>query len=345
MTDCKKTSKTTQELADLISGRLDGPKDLCITGIANLREAGSKDASFLGNKKYSNQVKDSDSGLIIVPEDFSQEKENKDSAWVYSKDPTNAFTAFIELFSAPSIVYPSKADATAVVAESAKIADNVHIGACAVIAESAKIGKNTIICAGSYVGHETVIGENCFIHPNVTIRERALIGNNVIIHSGSVIGSDGFGYIQTPERQKKVPQVGIVQLDDDVEIGSNTSIDRARFGRTWIKKGVKIDNLVQIAHNVIIGEHSIIIAHAGIAGSVYLEKGVIVAGQAGIAGHLKIGQGTIIMAQSGVTKDQPPKQLLWGTPAEPRKKFVSNKRIMNKIKKLQNEIEKLKKKQ
>ena len=165
-----------------------------------------------------------------------------------------------------------------------------------------RIGDDTIIGAGSYIGHETTIGSACLIYPLVTIRERSRIGSRVIIHSGAVIGADGFGFEMVDGRQQKIQQLGIVQIDDDVEIGANTTIDRARFGRTWIQEGVKIDNLVQIAHNVVIGKNTVIAAQTGIAGSVRIGQRVLIGGQVGIIGHIEIGDDTAIGAQSGISK-------------------------------------------
>jgi UDP-3-O-[3-hydroxymyristoyl] glucosamine N-acyltransferase len=192
----------------------------------------------------------------------------------------------------------------------------VSIQPHAVIEAGTTIGDETVIGAGSYVGHETKIGSGCMIYPNVTIRERTIIGSRVIIHGGAVIGADGFGFEFKDGRQRKIPQIGIVQIDDEVEIGANTTIDRARFGRTWIQEGVKIDNLVQIAHNVVVGKHTVIAAQAGISGSVRLGERVSLAGQVGIVGHATIGDGTMVAAQSGVSKNIPG-GVWFGYPAVP----------------------------
>ena len=192
---------------------------------------------------------------------------------------------------------------TATIDPSAQLGERVSIQPHAVIEAGARIGDDTIIGAGTYIGHETVIGSACLIYPRVTIRERSRVGLRVIIHSGAVIGADGFGFEVVDGRQKKLQQLGFVQIDNDVEIGANTTIDRARFGRTWIQGGVKIDNLVQIAHNVVVGKNSIIVAQTGISGSTRVGERVTMAGQVGIAGHIEIGDGTVIAGQSGVSKD------------------------------------------
>jgi UDP-3-O-[3-hydroxymyristoyl] glucosamine N-acyltransferase len=188
----------------------------------------------------------------------------------------------------------------------------------AVIEAGVTIGDDTVIGANSYIGHETTLGAGCVVYPHVTIRERTRIGARVIIHSGAVVSADGFGFEVAEGRNQKVPQIGIVQIDDDVEIGANTTIDRARFGRTWIKEGAKIDNLVQIAHNVVVGRHSIIAAQTGIAGSSRVGDYVMIGGQVGVTGHVEIGDRNVIAAKTGVSKDLPPDGgTWWSTPAMP----------------------------
>ncbi len=190
-----------------------------------------------------------------------------------------------------------------IVDPTAKLGARVSIQPYVVIEAGVSIGDATVIGAGTYVGHETSIGASCTIYPRVSIRERSRIGSRVIIHSGVVIGADGFGFEFVENRHKKIPQLGIVQIDDDVEIGANTTIDRARFGRTWIKEGVKIDNLVQVAHNVVIGKNSVVAAQTGISGSTRVGEHVQMGGQVGIVGHVTIADKTLIGAQSGVSKD------------------------------------------
>jgi UDP-3-O-[3-hydroxymyristoyl] glucosamine N-acyltransferase len=205
---------------------------------------------------------------------------------------------------------------SAVVDPGAQLGKRVSIQPLAIIEAGARINDDTVIGAGSYVGHETVIGSACLIYPRVTIRERSRIGSRVIIHSGAVIGADGFGFEMVDGRHQKIQQLGIVQIDDDVEIGANTTVDRARFGRTWIKEGVKIDNLVQIAHNVVIGKNSVIVAQSGISGSTRVGERVMMGGQVGIVGHLEIGDGTAIGAQSGISRSVPG-GTWFGSPAVP----------------------------
>jgi UDP-3-O-[3-hydroxymyristoyl] glucosamine N-acyltransferase len=228
------------------------------------------------------------------------------------------------------------------------VPDTAHIGPHAVIEAGVRIGERSVIGAGCYIGEHSGIGADCLIYPNVTIRERCRIGSRVIIHPGAVIGSDGFGYESGPAGHTKIPQVGIVQIDDDVEIGAQAAIDRARFGRTWIKQGTKIDNLVQIAHNVVISEHCFVIAQVGISGSTSVGQGTILAGQAGIAGHLNIGNRAIVMAQSGVSKDLADGAIVFGSPAMDRRQFARTQshlksldRAMKRLHELEEDVARL----
>jgi len=230
-----------------------------------------------------------------------------------------------------------------VVAEGVTLGADISIGAHAVIETGAVIGDRTVIGAGAFIGVETRIGEDSFIHPNTTIRERCVIGNRVTIHSGTVVGSDGFGYEQVNGKHVKIPQVGIVQIDDDVEIGANVAIDRARFGRTWIGEGTKIDNLVQIGHNVVIGKHAIIISQVGISGSTRVGNYAIIAGQAGLAGHINIGDHVVIGGQAGIAKDVPEKTAMLGSPAVPMREFKEGLFYHNNLKKLFDRVKTLEK--
>jgi UDP-3-O-[3-hydroxymyristoyl] glucosamine N-acyltransferase len=228
-----------------------------------------------------------------------------------------AFAKVVNLFSKEAQKHPTGIHKHALVSSKAKVGKNVAIGAFAIIEDGANIGDNTIIYGGCYVGHGTKIGKDCLIYPQVCIRERLEIGNRVIIHSGTVIGSDGFGFANVRGVQHKIPQIGTVLIEDDVEIGANVTIDRARFDKTIIGKGTKIDNLVQIAHNVIAGENCIIVAQAGVSGSTVLGKNVTLAGQAGLVGHITVGDNAIVAAQGGVTKSVPANTMVSGYPAKP----------------------------
>jgi UDP-3-O-[3-hydroxymyristoyl] glucosamine N-acyltransferase len=297
----------------MCGGELVGDPSLQITGASSLAEATPGEVSFFTDRKYIGSLRKTRASAIFVPPDFA---EPIDAAQIRVSNPTKAFEGVLLKFAPKPITFAPGIHSSAVVDPSAQLGERVSIQPLAVVEPGAKIGDDTIIGAGSYVGHESVIGSACHIYPNVTIRERSRIGSRVIIHSGAVIGADGFGFEMVDGRHQKIQQLGRVQIDDDVEIGANTTVDRARYGRTWIQEGVKIDNLVQIAHNVVIGKNSVIVAQAGISGSTRVGERVTMAGQVGIAGHLEIADGTIIAAQSGVAKSLPG-GVWFGYPAVP----------------------------
>ena len=304
---------TLQELAAMSGGELVGDPGLKITGAASLVEAMAGEISFFANRKYVGLLRKTRASAVFVPPDFA---EPVSAAQIRVANPTKAFEQVVLKLAPKPITFAPGVHPTVIVDPSAQLGERVSIQPHAVIEAGAKIGDDTIIGAGSYIGHEAVIGSACLIYPRVTIRERTRVGLRVIIHSGAVIGADGFGFEVVDGRQKKLQQLGFVQIDDDVEIGANTTIDRARFGRTWIQEGVKIDNLVQIAHNVVIGKNSVIVAQTGISGSTRVGERVTMAGQVGIVGHVEIADGSVIAAQSGVSKSVPG-GVWFGYPAVP----------------------------
>jgi UDP-3-O-[3-hydroxymyristoyl] glucosamine N-acyltransferase len=306
-------SFTLQELASMSGGELVGDPKLNITGAASLAEATSGEISFFANRKYISLLRKTRASAVFVPPDFA---EPVAAAQVRVSNPTKAFEQVVLKFSPKPITYTPGIHPSAIVERSVRLGERVSIQPHAVIEDGSQIGDDTIIGAGSYIGHETTIGTACLIYPLVTIRERSRIGSRVIIHSGAVIGADGFGFEMVDGRQQKIQQLGIVQIDDDVEIGANTTIDRARFGRTWIQQGVKIDNLVQIAHNIVIGKNTVIAAQTGIAGSVQIGQRVLIGGQAGVIEHIEIGDNTAIGAQSGISKSISG-GAWWASPAVP----------------------------
>jgi len=291
---------TLKEIAAMSGGELVGDSTLKVTGAASLGEATQGEISFFTNRKYIGLLRKTRASAIFVPADFA---ETVNAAQIRVSNPTKAFEQVVLKFAPKPITFAPGAHPSAIVDPSVQLGERVSIQPLAVIEAGVKIGDDTIIGAGSYVGHETVIGSACHIYPHVTIRERSRIGSRVIIHSGVVIGADGFGFEMVDGRHQKIQQLGVVQIDDDVEIGANTTVDRARFGRTWIQQGVKIDNLVQIAHNVVIGENTVVAAQTGIAGSVQIGQRVLIGGQVGVIGHIEIGDNTAIGAQSGISKN------------------------------------------
>ena len=298
-----------------IGGELQGDATTRISGAASLAEATSEEISFYYHPRYLPQLRRTNAAAVIVPKDFA---ETISPALIRAENPAKAFEQIVRRFAPPPVKFAPGVHPSAVIHPQAKLGEGVSIQPHAVIEGGAEIGNDVVIGAGSYIGHGVVIGKDCTIYPRVTIRERCRLGARVIVHSGAVIGADGFGFEMTTQGQEKVPQIGIVQIDDDVEIGANTTIDRARFGRTWIQEGAKIDNLVQVAHNVVIGKHTVIAAQTGIAGSVRIGQRVMIGGQAGIIGHIEIADGTMIGAQTGVSKNLNG-GVWWATPSVPLK--------------------------
>jgi UDP-3-O-[3-hydroxymyristoyl] glucosamine N-acyltransferase len=304
---------TLEQLAKTSGGELVGDPSLQITGAASLAEATPGEVSFFANRKYIGLLRKTRASAVFVPADFA---ESIPAAQIRVSNPTKAFEQVVLKFAPKPITFAPGFHPTAVIDPSAQLGQRVSIQPHVVIEAGARIGDDTIIGAGGYIGHETTIGSSCLIYPRVTIRERSRIGSRVIIHSGAVIGADGFGFEMVDGQQQKIQQFGLVQIDDDVEIGANTTIDRARFGRTWIQEGAKIDNLVQVAHNVVIGKNTVIAAQTGIAGSVQIGQRVLIGGQVGIIGHIEIGDNTAIGAQSGISKNISG-GAWWASPAVP----------------------------
>ncbi|MDI6605767.1 MAG: UDP-3-O-(3-hydroxymyristoyl)glucosamine N-acyltransferase [Candidatus Omnitrophota bacterium] len=306
--------KTLKEIARLIDGDIVGDENVVITGVSGIKEADEGDITFVANPKYFHLVEQTRASAIIAARDLVSAHKKP---IVRTENPSLAFAKIVASFApdeAPSLkgIHPS-----AILGKGVSLGKNAAIGPYVVIGDSVCLGENTVIYAGSFIGHHTRIGSDTLIYPNVSIRERITIGNRVIIHSGTVVGSDGFGFANVKGLYHKIPQIGTVEIEDDVEIGANVTIDRARFDKTVVGKGTKIDNLVQIAHNVIIGENSIIVAQAGVSGSTVLGKGVTLAGQAGLVGHITVGDGAVVAAQGGVTKSIPPNTMVSGYPARP----------------------------
>ncbi len=335
-------NKSIAELATLLGGEFEGDGSIQITGLASLLEATPSDLSFLGNIKYTSHVVESQAGVVLLPEGYSKNKKTG-ANYIFVADPSASFSIIVTLCAPEPIVFQPGIHASAVIAEGVEIHASSYIGPNVVIETGVILGENCTIGAGCFIGQEVQLGTDCFLHPNVTIRERCILANRVAIHSGTVVGSDGFGYIPGENGHIKVPQVGIVQLDDDVELGANVAIDRARFGRTWIKEGTKLDNLVHVAHNVVIGKHCFIVSQVGIAGSTVIEDRVILAGQVGVGGHLRIGAGTMVMGQSGVTKDLDAGAVVIGSPSLPIKEFSMNNLYMKKLRKFEKRLAELEK--
>ncbi|MBO5821929.1 MAG: UDP-3-O-(3-hydroxymyristoyl)glucosamine N-acyltransferase [Lentisphaeria bacterium] len=336
----KNITFSAAQIAEITGGRICGDPERIVNGIAGLKDAAADQLSFVGSKRFEEQFLNAKSGVILVCPDFAA-ADCSARTLIVCDNVDHAFAKVAALYAEESPAAIPGVHPSAVVDPSAKLGQNVSIGANAVIERDAVIGDNTVIGAGCYIGHEVKIGAFSQLSPNVTVMFRCVIGSKVIIHSGVVIGADGFGFIPGPNGLVKVPQTGIVQIDDDVEIGANTTIDRARFGKTWIKSNVKIDDQVMVGHNVTVAESSILVAQCGIAGSTELGRGVIVAAQAGLNGHITIGDGVQIAGQSGVVKSLPAGAVVVGGPAENQRDFIARITLPKKVGKLEARIKEL----
>jgi len=309
---------TAREIAEIVGGKLSGNPDEAITGVAGIKEAQPGDLTFVESPKYFPALKTTRASVILLATDAKVES---DRTLIRVDNPTQAFAKVVTRTIPPPVRFQPGVHPTACIASSATLGNDVSIQPFVVVEDGATVGDRTVVGAGSYIGHESRVGSGYLIYPRVTLRDRTVLGDRVVLHSGVVLGADGFGFETVNGKHQKIPQLGNVEIGDDVEIGANTSIDRARFGKTHIGRGTKIDNLVQIGHNCVIGEHCIICSFVGMAGSTIVGDCVTIAGQVGIAGHLTIGDKSIIMAQAGVTKDVPPGSFMLGSPAVPHTKF------------------------
>lgn len=336
---------TLADLAKLTQSKLIGKGDHLIKDVSDLESASVEDISFLANPRYVQAMKRSRAGAIFIDQQTFEQNHCDGTNFLINESPSTAFQAVVELYH-HKLDKPSGFDGihpTAVVHPSATIGKNVTLCPHVVIDKEVVIGDDTFIGAGTYVGPETFIGKNCLIHPRVTIREQCRIGDRVILQPGAVIGSCGFGYTTDKNGiHSKLNQIGGVTIEDGVEIGANTTIDRARFKTTRIGKGTKIDNLVQIAHGVVVGNHNIIVAQTGIAGSTETGKHVVLAGQVAIAGHIKLDDGVIVSACSGVSKSIP-KGTYGGIPAVPIKEYNRNSVFLRNMESYVNQLKDLQK--
>lgn len=336
-----KKSFTLRELAELTKSELKGNPEHLITNVADLYHASANDVSFFSNPRYAGQLAKSQAGAVFVP----QLPENGSALnYLVNADPSRAFQKVAEAFAqdrAPLTGFDG-IHPTSVIHSEAIIGENVVIGPYVVIDQKVKIGKDTTIGAHCYIGPETEIGEGCKIHPRVTIREGCEIGNRVILQPGVVIGSCGFGFVTSPQGEHtKLEQIGNVVVEDDVEIGANTTVDRSRFKSTRIGKGTKIDNLVMIGHGVEIGKHVLLVAQTGVAGSTSIGDHCTIAGQVAIAGHLKIAPKTRIAGKSGVTKSLPSGDYS-GIPVQPSAEYNRNAVYLRKISEFVEDIKQIK---
>ncbi len=317
---------TIAEIASFLGGTVNGADDVIISGIRSIEEADAGDITFIANKKYLKNLKSTKASAILVSSQTAAEGKN----FIIVSDPYVALGKLLALF------YPLEhgrggVSPDAFIEDGADVSREATIFPRAFISRGAKIGKKTVIYPGVFVGRNSSVGENSILYANVTVNHSCIIGNRVILHSGVVIGADGFGFASPGRSNTKIPQVGFVQIDDDVEIGANTTVDRAALGKTWIQRNVKIDNLVQIAHNVVIGENSVITAQVGISGSTKLGKSVMVGGQTGMVGHINIGDNVMIAAGSKIHKDIKSGDVVGGSPQMPFKEWLQVEACRTKL--------------
>jgi UDP-3-O-[3-hydroxymyristoyl] glucosamine N-acyltransferase len=317
---------TLGELAALVGGELRGPADLVVSGIAAVNQATPQDITFITGKRYVRLAEASQAAAFIVSPEYAEIPR----PLIVVPHPYLAYAQVAALFVPPRQRRPGISD-QAFLGQGVELAEDVSIAPLVFLGDHTRVGDRATIMAGSVIGHEVVLGPDALIYPNVAILDRCQVGARVIIHSGTVIGADGFGFVPLPTGFHKIPQLGVVVIEDDVEIGANCTVDRGALGETRIGKGVKIDNLVQVAHNVTIGDHSIIVAQAGIAGSTKVGKRVALGGQAGLVGHIELGDGVQVGAQSGVTHSIPPGQVVLGSPARAHREFLTINAHVSKL--------------
>ena len=315
-----------KKIASLVGGNVIGNDSFIIEGINSLDAAVQGEISFFADRKYKESLGKTKASAIIVSEENLLFK----GPQVVVSNPALAYAKVASIFAPPVPRYPGISE-QAVLHDSTRIGKDVSIYPLVYVGEEALIGDNVIMFPGVFIGDRVKIGNGTIIYPNVTILHDCQIGKNVIINAGTVIGSDGFGFVRDGPVSVKIPQIGMVQIDDDVEIGANSCIDRAASGKTWIKRGVKTDNFVHVAHNVIIGEDTIVVAQVAISGSVHIGRQVIIGGQVAISDHVEIGDRVMIGSQSGVPKSIPSGEVVSGTPAMPHRLWLKTSGIIRRL--------------
>ena len=332
---------TARQIAELIGGRVEGNDSAAVHTFAKIEEGTEGAISFLSNPKYTHYLYDTKSTIVLINDDVKLE--HPVSATLIRVP--NAYEAVARLLQFYESVKPKKTgiDSLAFVSPKATIGKDVYIGAFAYIGDGTVIGDGTQIYPHTVIGDGVKVGANCLLYPNVTIYQGCQLGNQVTIHSGSVIGADGFGFAPNAEGYDKIPQIGIVIIEDNVEIGANTCVDRSTMGATLIKKGVKLDNLIQVAHNCEIGEHTVMSAQAGMAGSTKIGSWCMVGGQAGFSGHIKVADKTFIGAQAGVISNTKGGEQLIGAPAIDSKVFFKSMAVLKHLPEMYRELGQLKK--
>lgn len=339
---------TLREIATFLQGELVGDGSVEITRVAKIEEARVGELTFLANPKYEKYLAGTSASAVLVSTKLNLQQYGNGSspAFIRVEDPYVGFLQILKKLTPTIDPFPQGIHPSAVISKSATLGKNVAFGANAVVGGNAIVGDNTKISHGCVIGDQAVIGDDCLLYPNVTVYHQCKIGSRVTIHSGTVIGSDGFGFAPKSDgTYEKIPQLGIVLIEDDVEIGSNCSIDRATLGETIIRRGAKLDNLIQIAHNVVIGENTVIASQTGISGSTKIGKNSIIAGQVGIVGHIEIAERSTILAQSGVPKSlTEPGKTYFGYPVKEHLKALRIEAIVRSLPELVNELRELQQK-
>ena len=332
---------SAKQIAEYIQGVIEGDENATVHTFAKIEEGIPGAISFLSNPKYTHYIYDTQSSIVLINKDFAPEKEVK--ATLIRVD--NAYESLAKLLNLYEMSQPKKTgvDPLAYIAPTAKIGQNVYIAPFACVADGAEVGDNTVLHPHATVGTSAKVGSDCILYPHATVYHDCRVGNHCILHAGSVIGADGFGFAPSPEGYEKIPQIGIVILEDNVEVGANTCIDRATMGATIIRKGVKLDNLIQIAHNVEVGSHTVMASQVGIAGSTKVGEWCMFGGQTGLAGHIKIGNKVNLGAQSGVPGSIKDGQNLIGTPPMELKAYFKSSAVFRKLPDMYHELNSLKK--
>ena len=332
---------SAKQIAEFIQGTIVGDENATVHTFAKIEEGIPGAISFLSNPKYTPYIYETQSSIVLVNNDFVPEKEVKATLIKVN----NAYESLAKLLNLYEMSKPKKTgiDPLAYIAPTAKIGENVYIAPFACVGDNAEIGDNTSLHPHATVGSGAKVGHDCILYPNVTVYHDCRVGNHCILHAGSVVGADGFGFAPSPEGYEKIPQIGIVVLEDHVEIGANTCIDRATMGATIIRKGVKLDNLIQIAHNVEVGSHTVMASQVGIAGSTKIGEWCMFGGQVGVAGHIKVGNKVNMGAQSGVHSSIKDGEALIGTPPMPLKGYFKSSAVFRKLPEMYLELNSLKK--
>lgn len=332
---------SAKQIAQFVQGVIEGDEDATVNTFAKIEDGKLGAISFLSNPKYTHYIYDTESSIVLVDKSVELEKPTK--ATLIKVD--NAYECVAKLLQLYESMKPKKTgiDSLAFISPSAKIGENVYIGAFAYIGDNVVIGDGCQIYPNVVICENAKVGNDCLFYPNVTIYHDCHVGNRVTLHAGSVVGSDGFGFAPSENGYDKIPQIGIVTIEDDVEIGANTCIDRSTMGSTYVRKGVKLDNLVQIAHNTDIGANTVMSAQVGIAGSTKVGQWCMFGGQVGIAGHITIGNKVFLGAQSGVPSSLKDNQTLIGTPPMEKLPYFKSQAIFQKLPDLYKQIQKLQK--